>query len=805
MMVGLRAKLVNALIATKRTCGIRGLVWALSLTVTSVSLCFVPLYNLLGYDFAFVIGLIAAFAAVDLGQGEVARARLDARSAERRGVWGLVMRATAASGALLVLPLVVISANALRVRNCNFVAGIEFYALLPVGTVLFAAPAGVLAGLLSVGRGRLLAFCLPVVCILWTAARMYVSPPVYAFDPFGGYFPGPIYDEALTAPTRLLFFRLANALWAAALVIVADALTSVRGPNAPQVAWRSLVRRRWFRKTSAPQSAAFVLFVAAAAGVFLEGGQLGFHRSHGDLRRHLPRTNITAHFRVHSSFADGQSSSDMELFLRELEFRYDQLTQILQTEPKTPITVFLFPNADVKKDLVGAGATLFTKPWRQEIFVQVDAFPQEHLRHELAHIFAGSFGDPIFGISLRWLPWPKLASGLVEGIAEASDFSDPQGGATLHQDARTLLESKQAAPLDQLMGASFSTVAGPQAYTLSASFCHFLLQRFGPQRFAALYRSGGDFQAAYAVSLQELESGWHAFLLTQPLDEDQKSTAAERYRRPAIFKKVCARELAARVAEAARVRAHDPTKAVTLLQSVCADDPGEPVYQLSLAYAQAAAKQTDAARSILHELENRPELTRPMRRRVASFRTSLAVMQKQNAAAVAAETTAFQLSGEESDRRAAVARLRALQDPRAFATLGRVLFGDLPTDPLDGGLAVHLLNQFAHEFPNEALGPYLLGRQLVSRDPALAFTTLQQACPDVGDKAVLSLPTPLSPLFKRECLRLLGESAFRAGAYANAKAAWQASAANATNAADRLRATDFLERVAWAQNHLTRP
>ena len=63
---------------------------------------------------------------------------------------------------------------------------------LPLASALFAATAGVLAGLAPARprRGRLLAFALPVASILWTLLRLYRDPPVFAFDPFGGYFPG---------------------------------------------------------------------------------------------------------------------------------------------------------------------------------------------------------------------------------------------------------------------------------------------------------------------------------------------------------------------------------------------------------------------------------------------------------------------------------------------------------------------------------------------------------------------------------------------------------------------------------------
>lgn len=800
-MVGLRAKLVNALVATKNYSGRRAPVWAVSLFLVSLGLCFVPLYNLLGYDFAFVIGLVAAFAAVDVGQGEVNRARATSRTPSERRVWNLVLRACATAFAIVLVPLAIITANALRVPNCNFATGLAFFALLPISTAVLAAALGALAGIVSVRRGRAMAFALPLASMAWAAARLYVQPPVYAFDVFGGFFPGPIYDEALTPPARLVYFRAANVLWVVTLVALTEAFTSARGSHAPHLSVRAMLEARRLGLMTVPRATALVALVLASLGAVVASGPLGFHRSQYELTQSLSRTHTTQHFVVHSSPSDGETSADIALFLRELEFRHHQLSQILQTQPQRPVRVFLFPNAEAKKDLVGAGATLFAKPWREEIYIQVDAFPPAHLRHELAHVFAASFGDPVFGISLRWLPWPRLASGLVEGIAEAADYSDPQGSATLHQDARMIVESGQAPPLRHIMGAGFSIAAGPKAYTLAASFTHFLLHRFGASRLAEVYRSGGDYNAAYGQPLSELEDAWKAFLLQQPVDDDQRATAQEHFRRPAIFKKVCARELAARLQEATRLRSSEPEKAVALIASVCSDDPGEPSYALSLAYAQAAAKQPQAAAATLEALLQRQDLTRPMQRRVASLKASLAVLNRNIDEATAAETTAFRLSTEQGDRRASLARLRALQDPRALGTLGRVLFGDNPSASLDPGLVLHLLNEFAHDFPDEALGPYLVGRQLVERDPVLAFSTLEKACPLAGDTASRPLPTPLPPLFLRECLRLRGQSAYRAGAYENAAAAWRASQTQATNEAERLRGGDALERIEWTKQH----
>src|SRR4029079_11302930 len=103
------------------------------------------------------------------------------------------------------------------VRNCSFAAGFGFFALLPLATVAYAAPAGVLVGVAVKARrrGRLLAFAIPVVSLLWCLVRLYRDPPVFAYDPFGGYFPGPIYDEALRPPATLAVLRVVHLVWIA--------------------------------------------------------------------------------------------------------------------------------------------------------------------------------------------------------------------------------------------------------------------------------------------------------------------------------------------------------------------------------------------------------------------------------------------------------------------------------------------------------------------------------------------------------------------------------------------------------------
>ena len=775
--------------------GLRLSIWGGVLALAALVLDFVPLFDLLGFDFAFVVGLGAAFAAADVGHGAVVAARREHREVS---LLALVFSAAAAGLALLVAPLLLSLANALRVRNCNIPAGLAFYALLPMASVLVAAPAGVLAGLLVRGPrlGRLLALGVPAVSIGWALLRLYLDPPVFALDPFGGYFPGPIYDEGLRPSARLVWFRLANLTWIATAVALAGCVSRGGQPgeaSPPALDWRSFPSRlalaRWL-------GAAVVLLVGSALW-FGFRAELGFHQTKDDLIRVLSRRTQSEHF-VMWSDPTGDTPAEIALVRNDLEFRYHQLRAILGSEPRTPITVYRFSSAQEKKDLVGAGATLFAKPWLREIYVQAERFPAPRLRHELAHVFAGAFGDSFFGVSLAWrwwgpLPVPRLGTGLIEGVAEAADFGDPDGRATLHQQAWAMISLGQAPSLARIMGAGFSAESGARAYVLAGSFCRYLLDRFGAGKLRAIYRSAGDFVAVYGVSLAELEKSWRAFLQTQPLDAQDEARAKERFRKPAIFRKVCARELAERVAEARERMGSMPDAAASLLDSVCRDDPDEPAYRLDRADALAAAGASDKALLLAGPMLDDESLTWPVRSRAASLIGTIEFHAGHLAEAAAAVERSLVLATDENEMRLAWAKRRALADDGARQTLGRVLFGEGPAHATDPALVVFLVGEFARLHPDEALGPYLVGRQLAGRDPHLAFAALARACPLDGTVLVV----PLESAFFKECRRLYGESAFLAGELSLSRRIYEGLRDRATFEADRLRASDFLERIAW--------
>ena len=172
-----------------------------------------------------------------------------------------------------------------------------------------------------------------------------------------------------------MLFRLVNLVWLGAALAISAA------PGARPRRWTARARRRW------------------AAGAGPAGRRRGAVRrppGTGLSRRPPPPAAGAAPADHLASLRDVQRSRratarprTAALMMRDLEFRHHQLRHTLGVEPAAPVRVYAFASAEQKKDLVGAGGTLFAKPWTREIFVHGDRFPVRRLRHELAHVFAG--------------------------------------------------------------------------------------------------------------------------------------------------------------------------------------------------------------------------------------------------------------------------------------------------------------------------------------------------------------------------------------------------------------------------------
>ena len=129
----------------------RVIIWYAIAAAAAVVLCFVPLLDLLGYEFSLVMAALASLAAGHLAAGYPARVRdqLAPFPGARLTVLRLYTKVAAMAGLSLALPLLAITANALRVRNCDYLEGLGFFLLGPVCSCLWAAAWGLTLALLQ--------------------------------------------------------------------------------------------------------------------------------------------------------------------------------------------------------------------------------------------------------------------------------------------------------------------------------------------------------------------------------------------------------------------------------------------------------------------------------------------------------------------------------------------------------------------------------------------------------------------------------------------------------------------------------
>src|SRR5579871_6797733 len=437
---------------------VRALVWAVLLAVAAGAMAASPLLGLLGFESSLVLATAVSFAAAHLGAGAVWRARAaqTPSEGERRDAFpgGAVARiyiqAVSRSLWILIPPLLILGLNAYRIKNCDFGMGLAWYAILPCVSAATGTAAGIWAGFCTKRRilGTILAVSIPILSIIWGVYRIYAAPPIFGYDPFVGYFPGTIYDEELAIEAPLVAARAIHLLGAAAALALAASFL-----DGKTLRLRMRIGSRRALAVAVALAAAW-LSARAFAKPWIAPDARAIAEALGGRRD-------TAHLALVYS-PSGPWAKDIDLYARDAEYRWSQLAQTFGFAPDGKVTAFLFDSAEAKRRWMGAGHTQVAKPWRREIYLQYDSWPHPVVQHELAHVFAGAVGDPLFHVSRRGLHFDV---GLIEGAAVAADHHPERVG--LDQQVKIMrLDGKQP-PLDELFGLGFLRHPPARAYAVA--------------------------------------------------------------------------------------------------------------------------------------------------------------------------------------------------------------------------------------------------------------------------------------------------------------------------------------------------
>lgn len=494
----------------------------------------VPLFNYIGYEFSALLTIPAAFIS---GLLTISFVRLHVfQPISRRKFLLVLSHYYLVNAVLLLIPLAVMCANALAVKNCSLIRGVIYYTLLPVCSMVFAVSLGAAVGVLF--RHAKFIFCVIIIGILLQIVVItYTEPQLFAYNFVLGYFPGITYDETLNDLSTLVLHR--EFMLVASLLCVIVFFLSVKMVWPDYKLYENLQAFRMRKGDRILYGAAGACLVILLCG-HLEQDTLGFQFSASEIQAELGGRATTKHFVL---FYPREETRDWNILLLKAEAEYHygvdvaRMNESLQHGEK--IVVYLYKDAESKRRFIGTATTNIAKPWRREIHVTLDSF-EETFRHELVHVLAANVGLPIIGASNRMA--------LNEGFAMAVDWKG--GTFTPHEYAAALQREKLLGDPAALFDfAGFATQPGPYAYIVAGSFSRYLIDRFGINSFKEVFPSG-RFVAAYGVPLRSLIGDWEGFLKTVDASSLPAETVRSLFVQQSIFRKTCARVTAERNSKA---------------------------------------------------------------------------------------------------------------------------------------------------------------------------------------------------------------------------------------------------------------
>ncbi len=667
------------------------LVSAVLAVVLLAAIGFLPLFGGPGYEAALAAGLVLPALAAAGTAVEVAVRRPEPFAAYGRGL--LAGARLAALGALVTL------AHGLRVGFCDLWDGAALFALGPAAGAIVGGAWGAIAGLLAAGRRWLrvwavvLALLGPVVGALISLARFYTSPMVFAFDPFFGFFAGPLYDTVIAGNRGLLSYRAGTL---ASLLAGAALLFHFRRTDAG-------LRPCWRGRPGVAIGGGVAAFVSL--GVTLAGAKLGHWSTTASIREELGRTLESD--RCFVVYDASILERDARLFADECSAHVGQIETYFEARGPQRVTAFLFANDAQKGRLMGAASTYIAKPWRREIYVQFARYPHPVVGHELAHVVSGAFAPGPFHVAGPlggWIPDP----GRIEGVAVAAR-PDEDGDLTLAEWARAMRDENLLPPLGRVFRLSFLGENSATAYTVAGAFVSWFHDRYGAPALRRWYGGEELSQVTGGKDLEALEQEWNASLDGVKLDERARVAARARFDRPAIFGRVCPHTVDELAAEAGgKLGGGDHQGAREIYEHVLSLDPHNFAARIGLANCALRAGDGAEARRRFAEIARDTSLTRLLRG-VAEEAAADMDLYAGNVAQARRGYRALEAIVANADHLRSLAVKSSPKSEVARQAIARLLVGD-PKLGRDFAEAASWLGRWSAMDPEDGTADYLLGR-----------------------------------------------------------------------------------------------
>ncbi len=429
----------------------------------------------------------------------------------------------------------------LLINKCPLNIGFLFFPLFTITTTLFGLSTALIFNLFEGLKSWLLLLLTYSILFSYSLLVYYFEPQLFLFNPIYVFFPGLVYNEIFEIDLRIIIYTILLSL--SSFLIMLNFILKDFGDS-------RIYQKFGIHLKLIP----IFLFVL----LYLTSDMFGLSTSQKKLDQYFPYNFHGNGFEVYFENSN-LKTIEKAIYHYSVDFHYQQLKKNTKKEPKK-IKIYIFKDEESKNKLLGDEVADFTKPWQKQIFVTENSF-RETIKHELAHVFLGEASDNIFKIA------GNLNLGLIEGGAMALEWEWSENSPDFYAALINRFIGKFKAS-DFFSNYSFATRQSYLSYIISGSFCKYLIDTYGLEKFFEFYRTA-EFELAYQKNIQNEFENFLNKLENFSLSEQDSLTALVLFGGKTIFEKRCPRAIA-RMSKRAKelIDFKEYTKAEKLIQKI---------------------------------------------------------------------------------------------------------------------------------------------------------------------------------------------------------------------------------------------